>query len=285
MNGRPFLRFSVAALAIAAAAHAQAPMRNPTSKIYVADVEGTTQITTAKGVSLLSKKAIYKGEGTVFQTEATSNAAIVLSNGTGAYFDVSTRTEIRGFVQAPFRPNRTDMEEEPSISRTHLFINYGVVGISMSKMAAGSTMLVDSSLGSASIQGRQAVVQTGDNITKIWMFQGDATVQPGPMGPTYEVKGGREIIVRPGKPGQPNTVEVRDITDGAKEGQREWLYERVTTADSARKLVYFEMQTGSDNSITLFDGDTPGPQIVAVPVVPANPPVEPTVSAANLSGR
>jgi hypothetical protein len=285
MNARPFLSLSVAALAIAAVARAQAPLHNPTSKIYVADVEGATQITTAKGISLLAKKEVYKGEGTVFQTEANSNAAIVLSNGTGAYIDVSTRTDVRGFVQAPFRPNRTDMEEEPSISRTHLFVDYGVVGISTSKMAAGSTLLVDTSLASASIQGRQAVFQTGDSITIISMFQGDAVVTAGPGSPTYDVKGGQQILVRPGKPGQPNTVEIREIADGTMEGQRVWLYERVTTADSARKLVYFEMQTGADNSITLFDGDSPGPQIVAVPVVPADPPVVPTISAANLSGR
>jgi hypothetical protein len=285
MNPRPFLGFGIAALAIAAAAHAQAPVHNPTSKIYVADVEGTTKITTQKGISVLAKKEVYKGEGTVFETEPTSNAAIVMSNGTGVYFDVSTRASVLGFVQAPFRPNRTDMEEEPSISRTHILISYGVSGISTSKMAAGSTLLVDTSLATAAIEGRQAVFQVGDNVTIISMFQGDATVQAGPMSPAYQVKGGQEIIVRPGKPGQPNSVEIREVVDGSMEGQRAWLYERVLTADAARKLVYFEMQSGSDDSITLFDGNSPGQQIVAVPVVPVNPPVVPTVSAANLSGR
>jgi hypothetical protein len=285
MNPRHFLGYSIAALAVAGAAQAQAPVHNPTSKIYVADVEGLTKITTAKGISVLAKKEVYKGEGTVFETEATSNAAIVLSNGTGTYIDVSTRTDVLGFVQAPFRPNRSDMDEEPSISRTHFLVNYGVVGISTSRMAAGSTLLIDTPLASAAIEGRQAVFQVSDSVTIISMFLGDATVQAGPRSPAYQVKGGQQIIVRPGKPGQPNTVEIRDVPEGAMEGQRVWLYERVLTADAARKLVYFEMQSGSDDSITLFDGNSPGQQIVAVPVVPAVPPVSPTVSAANLSGR
>jgi len=149
MKSRNLLRLGMAALCAAAIAHAQVPRSNPTSKIFVADTEGDTQISTVKGISTLAKKAVYKGEGTAIQTKANSNASIVLSNGTGIYFDVTTRTEIRAFVQAPFRPSRTDMEEEPSISRTHMFIDYGVVGLSTSKMAAGSTLLVETSHASA----------------------------------------------------------------------------------------------------------------------------------------
>ena len=285
MKSRNLLRLGMAALCAAAIAHAQVPRSNPTSKIFVADTEGDTQISTVKGISTLAKKAVYKGEGTAIQTKANSNASIVLSNGTGIYFDVTTRTEIRAFVQAPFRPGRTDMEEEPSISRTHMFIDYGVVGLSTSKMAAGSTLLVETSHASAVIEGRQAVIEAGDTSTTISMLEGRASVQSSPDGVTYDVKSGYQVTIRAGKPGQENTVDVRPISDGA-DGLAAWLMERVLAADAARKLVYFEMQDGASDSVTLFDGESAGGlEIVPVPVAPANPPVQPTVSAANLSGR
>jgi hypothetical protein len=290
INPRTLLRFASAVICVAAVAQAQAPTRNPTSKIYIADTEGSSQIALGNSVSVLSKKSVFKGSGAAIETKANSNSSIVLSNGIGIYFDVSTRVEIRGFNQAPFRPNRTDLDEEPSISRTDMFIDYGVVGASTSKMAAGSTLLFETPLATANIHGRQAVFQVGDDITTISLLLGDATIQAGPMDRPRDVDGGKQVIIRPGKPGQANIVEVQDIPEGSLEGQRIWLNERVIAADGARKLVYFEMQSSpdSDGRITLFDGEQAGGtglDIVPVPVVPVNPPVEPTVSAANLSSR
>jgi hypothetical protein len=289
MNPRLLFRLAVAAAGIAAVARAGATGNGPTSKIYVADTEGEIEIVAGKGAGLLRKKAVYKGEGTSIVTKANSNASIVLSNGMGIYFDVSTRTGIRAFVQAPFRPNRTDMEDEPSVSRTHMYIDNGAVAISTSRMAAGSTLLLETPLASAEIQGRQVVIEANDDWTKISIFDGGAIIRTGDRGGFSEIKAGEQMIVRPGKPGRPNAIEIAPIAEGTNEGQRVWLFERVLTADAARKLVYFYTQSGKDDdSVTLFDGDAPvgGDQrIVVVPVVPSNPPVQPTVSAANLFNR
>jgi|SRR5208283_2373546 len=290
MKFRTLLRLAVAAIVSGAASHAQNLTRNPTSKFYVADIEGESQVNADKKIRVLEKKAVYKGEGSSIETKAGSNASIVLSNGIGIYIDVSTRTQMRDFMQAPFRPSRTDMDDEPSISRTDMRIDYGVVGVSTSKMAAGSTLLFESSLASVDLHGRQAVFQIGDSVTTISMLLGDATVRAGSLGGPRELEEGQQIIIRPGKPGQPNTVEVQPIPDGRLEGQREWLSERVLAADSARKLVYFEVQAVNESGdrISVFDGEAPPGtklDIVPIPVIPANPPVEPTVSAANLSSR
>jgi hypothetical protein len=288
MNPRRVVRSALVAACLAAVAHAQAPRHNPTSKIYVADTEGKPEISSGTGNSVLTKKGVYRGEGTRIETGADSNASVVLSNGTGVYFDVRTRSGIRAFVQAPFRPNRTDMEEEPSISRTHMAIDSGVVSLSTSRMAAGSVLLLETPLASIEVHGRQVVIQSGDAGTQISMFEGSATVRPGDEGAPLELKPGQQMVIRPGKPGQPNRVEVTDIPEGNGESQRAWLYERILIADAARKLVYFYMESGKDDdSVTLFDGEAGdgSPRIVVVPVVPANPPVQPTVSAANLFSR
>jgi len=274
-------------LCLTTVANAQARRRNPTSKLYVADMVGDTQIDTGLEIDDLTKKSVYNAEGTTIETKPNSNASIVLSNGTGIYFDVSTQVKISTFQQETFRPNRTDIEDEPSLSTTHLLVEHGVLGVSTSKLVAGSKMVYDTPLASATIHGRQAVIQSLDNMTVISMYQGEATVQVGLDRP-YEVKNRQQIIVKPGKPGEPNIVIIQEIPDGQDEDRMKWVEERVLTADAARKLVYFEVQARMENdgAITLFDGGSTvgtNSEIVAVPVVPATTTVQPNVSPANLT--
>ena len=275
-----------ATLCLTTVANAQARRRNPTSKLYVADMVGDTQIDTGLEIDDLTKKSVYNAEGTTIETKPNSNASIVLSNGTGIYFDVSTQVKISTFQQETFRPNRTDIEDEPSLSTTHLLVEHGVLGVSTSKLVAGSKMVYDTPLASATIHGRQAVIQSLDNMTVISMYQGEATVQVGLDRP-YEVKNRQQIIVKPGKPGEPNIVIIQEIPDGQDEDRMKWVEERVLTADAARKLVYFEVQARMENdgAITLFDGGSTvgtNSEIVAVPVVPSTSTVDPNVSPANL---
>jgi hypothetical protein len=283
------LHLCIALSCIAAGAHAQGAAKSPASKLFIAETKGDTQIDTGKEIDDLTKKSVYRAQGTVIETKADSNVSLVLSNGTGIYADVSTRLEVRDFQQEPFRPNRTDLDDEPSVSKMHLYLDYGVIGVSTSNMVAGSTMVYETSLASATIRGRQAVIEASDNMTEISMVAGDATVQGGPMDMPHDIKAGQQIIVRPGRTGEGNLVTIQSIPAGSSQEAQVWLEYRVTTADDARKLVYFDEQARKDGAITVFDGaaapDSGGKEIVAVPVVPANPPVDPTVSAANLNGR
>src|SRR5580693_6319894 len=143
-------------MCIGAAARAQGQTKSPASKLFIAETKGDTQIDTGKEIDDLTKKSVYRAQGTVIQSKPNSNVSLVLSNGTGIYEDVNTRIEIRGFKQEPFKPNRTDLDDEPSVSKTQIFIDYGVIGVSTSNMVAGSTMTYETSLISATIRGRQA---------------------------------------------------------------------------------------------------------------------------------
>jgi hypothetical protein len=286
---RSLLRYLTAAILIAAVARAQAPKKNPSSKLYVADTNGDTQIDTGTEIDDLTKKSVYNAEGTVIESKANSNASVVLSNGTGIYFDVNTRVVIKTFMQEAFRPTRTDLEDEPSLSNTKLIIDHGVIGVSTSKLVAGSTMVYETALATAFIRGRKAVIAASDNETVISMVEGEATVQAGPTGRPMLLKNHQQFVVHPGGTGEPSIGVIQEIPAGQEEEAQKWLEERVLTADAARKLVYFEVQTrqGQDGDITLFDGaeDTSGKEIVPVPVVPANPTVQPNVSPANLTSR
>jgi hypothetical protein len=284
------LTFFIALTCVAAIARADEQKKSPTSKLFIAETHGDTQIDTGKEIDDLTKKSVYRAQGTIIESKPNSNVSLVLSNGTGIYEDVNTRIEIRGFQQEPFKPNRTDLDDEPSVSKTTIVVDYGVIGVSTSNLAAGSTMTYETSLISATIRGRQAVIAAGDNYTEISMVSGDATITPGPLDTPRDIKDGQQMIVRPGKSPDHNVVIIQDIASGNSEEAQKWLEFRVLTADDARKTVYFEETTQKDGAITVFDGAAgpdggAGKEIVAVPVVPVDPPIGPTVSAANLTSR
>ncbi|HXN49813.1 MAG TPA: FecR domain-containing protein [Bryobacteraceae bacterium] len=276
---------------MSAAANAQGRKTNPAGKIYVADAEGGVMFANGDKIDQLAKKAVCNAEGSVIQTEANASVSIVLSNSTGIHLDGGTRIKIREFKQEQFRPNRSDLEEEPSVSHTQLFVEYGTIGISTGKLAAESTLEVDTPDVSASVHGGQAVIQVMDGSTKITMIHGSATVHAGSLGTPSWLKGGQQLQVHEGSLNRSSFAEVLDIPAGDAGGSPPPPDANVAGAEAAQQAVYFNVQVPTGGVIQVFEGDAAqGPastqggalEVVAIPAVPANPPVVPTVSAANL---
>src|SRR5471032_1382603 len=97
------LPLAVAALALGPLAlHAQDKKKNPTSKVYVSDVNGDAQIDTGDNIQDLNKRAVYNAQGTTIETKKAETpedknkvyTTSVFSNGTGAYFDQDTKVEV-----------------------------------------------------------------------------------------------------------------------------------------------------------------------------------------------
>lgn len=281
--------------------------KNPTSKVYFADVKGNAQIDTGDKIQELEKRSVYTAEGTVIDTGTPENpndagkvySTMVYSNGTGAYFDADTRVEVKSFVQEPFTPNRSDMEAEPSISKTQAFVARGTVGICASKLVAGSSMNYDTALGSVNIRGRKVVIQAQEGVTKISMLEGDSTVRGGSMDMGgHTIKAGYQATIRPGPAGQPNIIRIQEIPANEKPQ----LEEKVSMACAAKKTVYFDIkeqktstQPGSGEAAGAGDGASPsGPvtafddatsptplrEIVPVQVVPIELPINHTMTPA-----
>ena len=141
MGARALRAFLGLAAALLLASHSWADAKkNPTSKFYVADVDGDAEIDTGDRVDDLTKSSVYNAEGTVVETKPNATNAMVFSNGTGIFFDQDTRVEVKQFDQEPFVPNRTDMDTEPSVSQTQAYVPRGTVGICTSQLVAGSSM-------------------------------------------------------------------------------------------------------------------------------------------------
>ncbi|MCF3651962.1 hypothetical protein [Synoicihabitans lomoniglobus] len=241
---------------------ATAAKKNPTSKLYVADLEGQSEIDTGERIEDLAKKSVHNAQGTVIQTMEDSNNAMVFSNGTGVFLDTNTRMEVKRFSQEPFSPDRSDLETEPSISRTAAFIPRGTVGLCTPKLVAGSTMNYATPIGGVSIRSSKVVIEANDNETKISLVEGDVTVKGGPADASGQtLRGGQQAIIRQ-LPGQAPVIQIQDIP----EDEMEFVEDKVTLACNARKTVFFdvaekkEIGNGPDSDSVEIGTDTDGDQ-------------------------
>ncbi|PTX94532.1 hypothetical protein [Opitutus sp. ER46] len=302
---RLLIGVTLALACLAATGQAQVKKKNPASKVFVSDVSGEAEIDTGDSVEDLSKRSVYTAQGSVIDTKRPKNnedrskyySTMVYSNGTGAFFDADTRVEIRRFIQEPFVPTRTDNEVEPSISQTHAHVARGVVGLCASKLVAGSTMTYTTPHAAVNIHGRKLVIDVRPDQTRIAVLEGESTVRAGSMDMGgHTIRAGQEAIIRPGAPGQPNQIEIIKIPPAEAGG----FDDKVSMACMAKRTVYFEVrgrqqnQGSSDGTIDAFNSEinTPrvpgGPfvgadgEIIAIPIVPPNLPVQHTVSPSSL---
>ena len=105
------------------------------------------------------------------------------------------------------------------------------------------------------------VMESGDDLTKISLLQGEGTVYAGEfdLGGTV-IHPGEQALIRPGPPGQPNIVQIVKIPPQELAG----LEEKANLANSARKTVFFQTDESGD--------------VIVFQVVPAALPVKVTVS-------
>jgi hypothetical protein len=276
-------------------ASAQTKKKNPTGKIYVADLTGQAEIDSGVRIGDLAKKSVHNAQGTIITTKPGSTNAMVFSNGTGAHFDENTRVEIKKFTQDPFAPNRRDLDVEPSISQTNAFVTRGTVGLSLSKPVAGSSMIYTTAQGSVNIRGRKIVIEASDGETKFSMIEGESSVRGGDLdlgGQT--LKEGEQAIIRRTAAGQPSSIQIIKIPGN----DRRRLEEKVTLAYAAKRTVYFEVRErpanegdavaagdgpGGDSAVSLFDGnEADGSRITPINLTLGSPasnlPTPPVVS-------
>ena len=273
------LLFTAASLFVLAASPAHAAdnrRKNPTSKLYVADVEGFSSINTGEKIEDLTKKSVYAAEGAILETTADSNNALVLSNGTGVFFDPDTRLEMKRFLQEPFSPNRTDLEVEPSVSQTTAFLPRGTVGLCTSKMVAGSTMTYNTRHASIAIRGRKVVIETTDDSTTVSLLEGDVTVRGDLMAGGEALKPGQQAIITRKSSSEPPIIKIQPIPDADKSR----LSDKVSMACMARKTVYFETadRKNKDPDGVFNEDGPPEDTLVPVEVIPGTIDPEPPVS-------
>lgn len=277
--------------------------KGPTSKLYVAESKGESQIQTNDKIYTTRQATAFDAPGTIIETKADSSNSIVYSNGTGLFIDSNTRVEIDRFVQEPFKPQRNggaDAPVEPSISQSDVFVARGAVGVCTSQLVSGSTMSYATPQGSVNIRGGKVSIATNADETIVDLLEGDITVRNGGKDISGQIlRPGERAVIRPGPVGQPPTMTITPIPPEALK----IADDRVTSACNAKKTVTFEVieqkaAEGPDAppaevAAGASTGDSPAAgagtadsnqEIVAKPTVPATLPTNVVISADRLPG-
>ena len=299
-----FLSF-ISALIVVPNALAQRQLgkkKGPTSKIYLAEAVGDSQIQTGEKIYTAKQATAFDAPGTVIETKSGAHNAFVYSNGTGMFVDENTRVEIGRFVQEPFKPDRNstaDAPYEPSISQSDVHVAHGAVGVCTSQLVSGSSMLYSTPQASVNIRGGKVSIETNANETIIDLLEGDITVRGGSKDVGGQIlRPGERAVVRAAPAGLPPTITISRIPQEALEASDT----RVSVACNAKKTVTFEViekkaEEGLDAppGNVPADGGTPSAppadsgagddqEIVAKPTVPANPPTHIVISPDRLPG-
>lgn len=304
---RLFLLVLAALVAAAPSAYAQRQLgkkKGPTSKIYLAEAIGDSQIQTGEKIYTARQATAFDAPGTVIETKEGAHNAFVYSNGTGLFVDQNTRVEIDRFVQEPFRPNRTttaDAPFEPSISQSDVHVSHGAVGVCTSQLVSGSSMNYSTPQASVNIRGGKVAIETNADETIIDLLEGDVTVRGGSKDIGGQVlRPGERAVVRSAPAGLPPTVTISRIPPEALKVSDE----RVSVACNAKKTVTFEviekkaeegLDAPAEETAPAADG-TPGvpaadsetgedQEIVAKPTVPSEPPTNIVISPDRLPGN
>lgn len=304
---RTILLSLTALLIVAPGAFAQRQLgkkKGPTSKIYLAEAIGDSEIQTGEKIYAARQATAFDAPGTVIETKADAHNAFVYSNGTGLFVDENTRVEINRFVQEPFKPDRNspaDAPYEPSISQSDVHVAHGAVGVCTSQLVSGSSMSYTTPQASVNIRGGKVSIETNANETIIDLLDGDITVRGGSKDIGGQIlRPGERAVVRATAGGLPPSVTISRMSPEAMRVADE----RVTVACNAKKSVTFEImerkaEEGLDNPLTSASGGagTPaGPPaddeagaegsqvIVAKPTVPSAPPINVVISPDRLPG-
>lgn len=251
------------------------PTKGPASKLYLSETKGVARIYTNGKVYDPKQATAFDAAGTIIETETDAHQAYVYSNGSAMYVDANTKIEVNRFVQERFAPNSNTTEAEPSVSQSDIFLWRGLVGICTSQLVSGTTMNYATEHATVNIRGRKIAIQTTAEQTIVYLIDGDVTVRTGRDDLGGQVlKTGERAVVRPGAAGAPPVISIEPIDPKLLAE----LDEKVTVACNARRTVSFETIEKSAEFGPDGGADTPGDEIVAVPVIPQSPPVNITVS-------
>lgn len=278
MHSKAFFRFC-ACLALTGAtvlAQTSSKRKNPTSKFYVAEVEGFAQVNTGEKIEDLTEKSVFDAEGTTIETKPDSSNSLVMSNGVGINFAADTKLVVKRFLQEPFQPNRTDLESEPSVSQTRTVMARGAVGICSGKLVAGSSMVYDTPHGSVNILSQnvqKASMEINDDTTIVTLFEGAITLRGDNMAGGEALQPGQQAVIRKRGVNQPPEITITSIP----KDQQDRLSDMVNSACQARKKVYFDVAErksevqGTTSELTPIVVNPVDPTEVGPVVSPARP--------------
>jgi len=180
-----------------ALAHAQSALGTVRAFSVIGDVSLRND-STMEVVSLQTGREFT--EGFTVLTGAGSSVVLVQSNGATITLEENSSLTVSEFLQDPYDTSQgrfTNLEEDPSTSRTRIRVNYGEAAGEVKRLRSTSSYNIDLPTGSAGIRGTtwRVVVRVNFNTNQIFvtfttaegliLFEHEGTIT--------ELPGGREI--------------------------------------------------------------------------------------------
>ena len=263
----PFTCF-LAAFSMVIAVHtlnAQTNVTDPTGKFIVADSEGVNSINTGEKIETIVAKAVYLAEGSTIETQLGGLVAIVLSNGTGLSFSPDTSLQFTQYQQARFTPNRTDLDTEPSNSKTEAMLDRGGVGISSSNLLPGSTFIIRTRHAAIFIQKGKLFIESSDNQTTVSLLEGNLTIRDELNGTSVPLSQGQQAIITRRSSITPAIIRIQLLPENDVKNTTEM----VNLSTMARRTVYFDIVPPTEGGeaqlipVTILPGNNNGPNTVS----------------------
>ncbi len=275
--------------------------KGPTSKIYIAEAKGDTQILNGDKVYTARQATVFDAPGTVLETKVGGFDAIVYSNGTGMAIEENTRVEINRFMQEPFQPQSNQSAatlNEPSISQSDIYLARGTVGICTSRLVSGSSMNYSTPQASINIRGGKISIATTPSETTIDLLEGDITIQVGRLDPGGQLlRPGERAVIRASTTDRLPLISITPIPPELLQA----VSDRTIIACNAKRTVTFEIiEKKAGQGLESVAPDFAGPEapatnsgagpagatqeIVVKPTVPVQLPINIEISPSRLPG-
>ncbi len=246
-------------LAVLVPTLAQAQMSEGTIKVFSA--RGTVNlVNTETGATKPLERGMEFSDGMQVVTGEKSSALLLFSNGAAVTVSENSTFEVSEFVQAEFDPSQGTfmrLTEDPSQSKTELYLDGGTVAGQVKRLQEGSTYNVNTPTASAGIRGTDYVVtvtQSGDQVfTTITNASGDVVA----------IVEGNPTNIAPGE-----SVTVSGSVSTTPQGTK---VVTVTNVGTPRPATAEETQTAQDAVDEIQEAQTETDQIVLPPA-----PTEPT---------
>lgn len=185
----------VLATSISLLAAASASAQTARGNMRAVRVQGDVQVMpTAGGPAIKLVEGAVLRDRTSIVTGKDGRAVLLMSTGSAVAVRPETTMDIEEFRQDPFTGDLRKMAEEPTSSRTRLFIRDGSLVSSVKKLKSGSEFTVRNPLGAAGVRGTKKM----DSFDKETTSGGSTTIT-GSQVWQGNFPGVGPLIIEPGK--------------------------------------------------------------------------------------
>lgn len=216
--------------------------------IIITDVQGKAMITkpgATEGKSASKGQALQQGEKVT--TEKNSAVSLAFENGSVIQVESDSSFVVEEFLQAPWEVSEQalkEMKTEPSNSKLSTYLEYGDVTSGVKKLKPGSSLTVNTPLGTAGIRGTEFKVglqrdaKGGSKGLSVAVASGEVAVAT-KGGAATSVKGGfsTSVSVTPGANGQAASISQPTTTQIPSESSLSILQSVKSQQESAARVV------------------------------------------------